>query len=58
MNAACLFTISAPSGAGKTSLIKALLAKKPDAVVVSVPEHVHAFATLPLLALGVCDLGS
>ena len=36
MNTACLFTISAPSGAGKTSLIKALLAKKPDALVVSV----------------------
>jgi len=36
MNTACLFTISAPSGAGKTSLIKALLKKKPDAMVVSV----------------------
>ncbi len=36
MNTACLFTISAPSGAGKTSLIKALLAKKPDTIVVSV----------------------
>ncbi len=36
MNTACLFTISAPSGAGKTSLIKALLSKKPDTIVVSV----------------------
>ena len=36
MNTACLFTISAPSGAGKTSLIKALLSKKPDPIVVSV----------------------
>ncbi len=36
MNTACLFTISAPSGAGKTSLIKALLAKKTDSMVVSV----------------------
>ena len=36
MNTACLFTISAPSGAGKTSLIKALLKKKPDSMVVSV----------------------
>ena len=36
MNSACLFTISAPSGAGKTSLIRALLAKKPDSIVVSV----------------------
>ena len=36
MNTACLFTISAPSGAGKTSLIKALLAKKPDSMIVSV----------------------
>ena len=36
MNTACLFTISAPSGAGKTSLVKALLEKKPDVLVVSV----------------------
>ncbi|MCP4431321.1 MAG: guanylate kinase [Gammaproteobacteria bacterium] len=36
MNSACLFTISAPSGAGKTSLIKALLAKKSSSIVVSV----------------------
>ena len=36
MNTACLFTISAPSGAGKTSLVKALLAKKPTELAVSV----------------------
>lgn len=36
MNIACLFTISAPSGAGKTSLVKALLAKKPAELAVSV----------------------
>lgn len=36
MNNRCLFTISAPSGAGKTSLVKALLAKKPDQIGVSV----------------------
>jgi guanylate kinase len=36
MNTACLFTISAPSGAGKTSLVKALLAKKPTEFAVSV----------------------
>lgn len=36
MNIACLFTISAPSGAGKTSLIKALLMKKADSIAVSV----------------------
>ena len=33
---ACLFTISAPSGAGKTSLVKALLEKRADSVAVSV----------------------
>ena len=42
MNTACLFTISAPSGAGKTSLIKALLAKKPDTMVVSVSHSTRA----------------
>lgn len=36
MNNRCLFTISAPSGAGKTSLVKALLQKRPDQVGVSV----------------------
>ncbi len=33
MNSSCLFTISAPSGAGKTSLVKALLEKKTDITV-------------------------
>jgi guanylate kinase len=33
---ACLFTISAPSGAGKTSLVKALLEKRGASVAVSV----------------------
>ena len=33
MNISCLFTISAPSGAGKTSLVKALLEKKSDVTV-------------------------
>ena len=33
MNTSCLFTISAPSGAGKTSLVKALLEKKQDVTV-------------------------
>ncbi len=42
MNIACLFTISAPSGAGKTSLIKALLSKKPDSMVVSVSHSTRA----------------
>lgn len=42
MNTACLFTISAPSGAGKTSLIKALLAKKPDSIVFSVSHSTRA----------------
>ncbi len=36
MNIACLFTISAPSGAGKTSLVKALREKKQNTVSVSV----------------------
>lgn len=36
MNSACLFTISAPSGAGKTSLIKALLDKKLLSLAVSI----------------------
>jgi guanylate kinase len=36
VNTACLFTISAPSGAGKTSLVKALLEKRADSVAVSV----------------------
>jgi guanylate kinase len=36
LNTACLFTISAPSGAGKTSLVKALLEKRAAAVAVCV----------------------
>jgi guanylate kinase len=36
VNIACLFTISAPSGAGKTSLVKALLEKRSSSVAVSV----------------------
>ena len=36
MNTACLFTISAPSGAGKTSLVKALREKMQNSVAVSV----------------------
>ena len=36
MSTACLFTISAPSGAGKTSLVKALLEKRAHSVAVSV----------------------
>ena len=42
MNSACLFTVSAPSGAGKTSLIRALLAKKPDSIVVSVSHSTRS----------------
>ena len=36
MNTTCLFTISAPSGAGKTSLVRALIDKKPISLSVSV----------------------
>ncbi len=36
MSTACLFTISAPSGAGKTSLVKALLDKRAGSIEVSV----------------------
>ena len=36
MTTACLFTISAPSGAGKTSLVKALLERRGASVAVSV----------------------
>ncbi len=36
MTTACLFTISAPSGAGKTSLVKALLEKSGNEVAVCV----------------------
>ena len=36
MTTACLFTISAPSGAGKTRLVKALLERRGNSVAVSV----------------------
>lgn len=42
MNIACLFTISAPSGAGKTSLVKALLEKRADSVTVCVSHSTRA----------------
>ena len=42
MNTACLFTISAPSGAGKTSLVKALLEKRADTVAVCVSHSTRA----------------
>ncbi len=42
MNTACLFTISAPSGAGKTSLVKALLEQRTAAVAVCVSHSTRA----------------
>jgi len=39
---ACLFTISAPSGAGKTSLVKALLEKRRTTLAVSVSHSTRA----------------
>ena len=42
MNSACLFTISAPSGAGKTSLVRALLDSKPNDLTVSVSHATRA----------------
>ena len=42
MSTACLFTISAPSGAGKTSLVKALLEKRVASVAVSVSHSTRA----------------
>jgi len=42
VNTACLFTISAPSGAGKTSLVKALLEKRAASVAVSVSHSTRA----------------
>jgi guanylate kinase len=42
LNTACLFTISAPSGAGKTSLVKALLDKRAAAVAVCVSHSTRA----------------
>jgi len=35
MNSSCLFTVSAPSGAGKTSLLKAVLEKFPNQITLS-----------------------
>ncbi|MBL7003346.1 MAG: guanylate kinase [Gammaproteobacteria bacterium] len=35
-NTSCLFTVSAPSGAGKTSLVKALLEKYPEQIAISI----------------------
>ena len=42
MNTACLFTISAPSGAGKTSLVRALLERRGESVAVSVSHSTRA----------------
>lgn len=42
MNTACLFTISAPSGAGKTSLVKALLESHSDSVAVCVSHSTRS----------------
>jgi len=42
MNTACLFTISAPSGAGKTSLLKALREKMQNSVAVSVSHSTRS----------------
>jgi len=42
LNTACLFTISAPSGAGKTSLVKALLEKRAESVTVCISHSTRA----------------
>jgi guanylate kinase len=42
MNTACLFTVSAPSGAGKTSLVKALLESHSDSVAVCVSHSTRS----------------
>jgi len=42
VSTACLFTISAPSGAGKTSLVKALLEKRAESVTVCVSHSTRA----------------
>jgi len=42
LNTACLFTISAPSGAGKTSLVKALLQKRAASVAVCVSHSTRS----------------
>jgi guanylate kinase len=42
LSTACLFTISAPSGAGKTSLVKALLEKRAESMAVCVSHSTRA----------------
>lgn len=42
MNSSCLFTISAPSGAGKTSLLKAVLKKHPNKITLSTSHATRA----------------
>jgi guanylate kinase len=42
MSQSCLFTISAPSGAGKTSLVKALLKTHGDQIAVSISHATRA----------------
>ena len=42
MNTACLFTLSAPSGAGKTSLVNALREKKQNSIAVSVSHSTRS----------------
>jgi guanylate kinase len=42
LNSACLFTISAPSGAGKTSLVNALLEKRAAAIAVCVSHSTRS----------------
>jgi guanylate kinase len=42
LTTACLFTISAPSGAGKTSLVKALLEKRAESMAVCVSHSTRA----------------
>jgi len=42
MNTACLFTISAPSGAGKTSLVRAVREKMKNTVAVSVSHSTRS----------------
>jgi len=42
VSSACLFTISAPSGAGKTSLVKALLKRRAESLAVCVSHSTRA----------------
>jgi guanylate kinase len=42
LSTACLFTISAPSGAGKTSLVKALLEKRAESIAVCVSHSTRS----------------